>query len=806
MISTVIAEFKETTLLGNLNINYMKKNDNKAVKNVFHEYGFKQIINQPTRITNTSSTLIDCVLTTNENIISTHDVIPTSISDHDMVGYVRKMNHCKVAPKVIRCRNFSRYNHESLKADLKDVDWEPLYSISDVNNAWLFIKDSLLNAFDKHAPIIRKRVKGRFCPWLTAEIRQKMNNRDKLLRKARKTQNETDWNNYRKLRNNCTNDIRLAKSNFNQNLLAENSKHPRKFWQTIKQIFPVKSKSNAAPSRYLENETTNTRSTDPKEKVNMFCNFFTNVASFLKRSSIHLKDFVWHYHKNNTLKTCKSFRFGYVSVVFVRKELKKLKRHKATGCDDLPPGLLKDCADEISHPLHYLINLSLKTAEIPTEWKHALVTPIYKSGSSSKVDNYRPISIIPILAKILEKSVHSQLIDFLEENHLLSSQQFGYRRNRSTSIAATLFIDNIRKELDRGNLVGAVFIDLSKAFDTVGHSIILSKLTSYGINGNELNWFTNYLFNRTQQVVKDSVKSDSMHVTCGVPQGSILGPLLFLIYFNDFENVLRKANTVMFADDTVIYFADKCANKIENVLNNEMKHINSYFIENDLVINLKKGKTESMLFGTAPKLKAIPDDMHLKYEFTEINKTTNYKYLGSVIDPKLSLNENFDRSCKKASSRLRLLKALRTNIDNNTAATIYNVMITPLIMFNSTIKLNFSNTQLNRLSSLDNRATQISKIAIPSTRDLIVRNACKMVYKCIQKESCYNLHNYFQILSHEKFTRNNAYIVQLPKVKLETAKSGFYFMGAKLYNSLPLDIRKSNSFYEFNTKIKGHTF
>ena len=186
----------------------------------------------------------------------------------------------------------------------------------------------------------------------------------------------------------------------------------------------------------------------------------------------------------------------------------KLKRNKATGDDDLPPGLLKDCASEIASPLCFIINLSLQHAEIPSDWRHALISPIFKSRSVSNPNNYRPISILLTLSKILERCVHQQLMEYLEVNNLLSRCQYGYRRMRSTDLAATLLLDSFRKEVDKGNLAGVVFMDLSKAFDTIAHSTLLGKLTTYGINNKELDWFTSYLFNRTQQVVLDNVTSE----------------------------------------------------------------------------------------------------------------------------------------------------------------------------------------------------------------------------------------------------------------------------------------------------------
>ena len=188
-------------------------------------------------------------------------------------------------------------------------------------------------------------------------------------------------------------------------------------------------------------------------------------------------------------------------------------------------------------------------------------------------------------------------MDHLERNNLLSDTQFGYRKERSTDIAATLFVDNIRKNIDTGELLGAIFIDSTKAFDTVSHTVLSSKLSTYGIKGVELEWLTNYLFRRKQQVVIQNTKSEC-EFSCGVPQGTILGPVLFLLYFNHFSKSLSKSEVLMFADDTVVFYAGKSAEEIEPVSSSELENIFRYSIKNDLIVNLRKGKTEALIFGT----------------------------------------------------------------------------------------------------------------------------------------------------------------------------------------------------------------
>ena len=301
-----------------------------------------------------------------------------------------------------------------------------------------------------------------------------MNDRDKLLRKARKTKSHTDWTSYKRMRNFCTGEVRCAKASYHQNLLNENCGNPRKFWATIKSIFPTQScKLSVQPI--------------DGEKTKKFSDYFKNAISMLKRKSMPLINFTWQFGTKLPSRTNERFSFGYISKVFVEKELRTLRRNKSTGLDDLPPGLLKDCAAHICGPLCHILNLSIKNATVPAIWKTAKITPIFKSGDHEFPENYRPISV---LSKIMEKAVYNQLIDFLERNKLLSESQFGFQKRRFTKMAAALLCDDIRSEMDKGNLVGVVFLDLTKAFDTIGHASSLNKLFVYGVKGKELEWFT----------------------------------------------------------------------------------------------------------------------------------------------------------------------------------------------------------------------------------------------------------------------------------------------------------------------------
>ena len=339
--------------------------------------------------------------------------------------------------------------------------------------------------------------------------------------------------------------------------------------------------------------------TSDQGMATIFNKFFTSVAERLKSTQsnqVSLSD----VSDVPNLASVKNFEFNDVSVDFVRKELSSLKVNKSSGLRDIHTPFLKTGADVLAAPLTYIFNLSLHNAIIPRSWKCATVTPLHKDGSVSDPNNFRPISVLPVVMKIFNRAVRSQIYQHLSTNKLLSSHQSGFRPGHSTTTCLLDVSDFILKNMDQGCLTGGLFLDLSKAFDLIDHSILKFKLAHVGILDYALHWFDNYLTGRTQTVCVHGTSSEPMDLNFEVPQGSVLGPLLFLIFINDLPNCVKQSKVVLYADDTALFFVNKDVMTIERVLEEELNSLNNWFHENGVIVNCSK--TNATVFGTSQRL------------------------------------------------------------------------------------------------------------------------------------------------------------------------------------------------------------
>ena len=315
-------------------------------------------------------------------------------------------------------------------------------------------------------------------------------------------------------------------------------------------------------------------------------------------------------------------------------------------------------------------------------------------------------------------------------------------------LACNLLVNDIHKNIDNGLLMGEIYLDLSKAFDTVSHLYLLSKLPSYGINGNELTWFQNYLFNRKQHIFYDGHLSKAFPVFRGVPQGSILGPTLFLLHLDDIDNCLRHSSIIKYADDTVIYVSGNDSESIQKKLNADPVKVHNWLTENDLSITLKKGKTEIMIFGTSIRVKkAAP--LNIQIKGTSINQTSSYKYSGTHLDSTLALNGNFNSKYKKLSSRLRLLSKLRPNLNVKSTKLIYMNIVIPVFTYCGNVNLNLSRTSLGKIDRIHEQAvgiiTKTNTVKLTPVKNYVKRHACQIVTTSITRQLPAPMTKYFEL-------------------------------------------------------------
>ena len=325
-----------------------------------------------------------------------------------------------------------------------------------------------------------------------------------------------------------------------------------------------------------------------------------------------------------------------------------------------------------------MINKSIESGHVPVTMKLAKVVPIYKSKDKQMLNNYRPISLLPIFSKILEKVIHHKLFNFLDINNTLFSSQYGFRKNHSTVNAVTELVSHVIKAMDRKENTIGVFLDLSKAFDTVNHNIMLRKLEFYGIRGIALQWFKHYLSGRKQYVMFNNTQSSMQYITCGVPQGSVLGPLLFLIYINDIPNCLKHSKSIVFADDTTIFTSCNNMNTLYNNMNGDLANLINWFKANKLSLNI--AKTNYILFRSS-KFVNLGDNLKLYAGADEIIRNVRCKFLGIVIDDKLCWLDHINAINIKLSRSLYILNSVKNMLPNFILRQIYYTMVQPYLTY-----------------------------------------------------------------------------------------------------------------------------
>jgi hypothetical protein len=554
---------------------------------------------------------------------------------------------------------------------------------------------------------------------------------------------------------------------------------------------------------------------DASEIANGFNNYFVNIGQTLANKIKSFSGSAIDLLPSRNLQS--SLFFEPVSPTETFNVINSLKPKTSCGYDHISPKLIKNSAKFLSEPLTYISNTSFQTGIFPSNMKIAKVVPIFKSNDNTQFNNYRPISILPAFSKILEKLVHKRLYHYLNTNKLLSMSQYGFQRHMSTEQAILEFQDRIVDNLASKKWCSGIFLDLSKAFDTLDHAILLSKMHHLGVRGIALQWFKSYLSNRSQFVELENIKSSHKAITCGVPQGSILGPLLFLVYINDIVDHITNCNAILFADDTTIIFNDINFDNLILKMNETLTSIYKWLCLNKLSLNVDK--TNYVLFRRPQrKLPYQPEVLIDSKKITHVKET---KFLGVYIDENMSWKKHCNVVASKCLKVVSILTRLKHSLPMNILLTIYSSLFLPHISYAITAWGNCSTKDFKRLSILQKKAIRIiSKSRYNShtqplfkvtkmltIEDLYRLDCCKILFKVRQNilkpyfinalRPNYAVHTYNTRQTNDIFQQNVTMSIQsqLLNHKISTA-----------WNKLPISLKSDNftSIHSFTRALKTY--
>ena len=793
----------EVFILGDFNCNMLQKNRlSGAINDLCKARNLAQFVDEPTRITETSSTMIDLILSNSANALDcqVHDI---GLSDHCFVSIKRGNLKIPRYPKFIECRSFKKFTQETFLERLGDLDWSNVLKAADADIAAQAFNDNVLGVLDILAPITKKRVRESSPQWVTEDLIKSIRKRDYLKKVASRSKNEMDWQNFKQQRNFVINLKNRLKNQYFQNKIDDNKDNSKKLWKTLNTLIPNDKKSNNI-THFLTDE--GKEISDKKEIAETFNRFFSTVGS--KLASV--------FPFSSTSHICpkpvyNNFMFGHISLSTVTKIISGLDNGKATGLDGICVKSLKTGSPILAYYLTHIYNLSLRTGIVPKCWKKKRVTPLFKKGDTDDVNNYRPISILPVTMKIFEKIVHYQISEFLEANKIISEFQSGFRNGHSTDTAVSCVSDYVLGEVAKKNYVGAVLVDLKKAFDTVDHLILLKKLYCYGIRDVPFDWFRSYLSCRKQCSVVGDVRSSFMDEgNYGVPQGSVLGPFLFLIYINDiFDCISSKTFCHLYADDTVIIQSAKSPEELKIGLEMQLEYLSAWFYCNKLSVNT--GKTEVIFFGRKQKVNECKDLPPLSFQNCEIKPKSDVKYLGVVFDEGLTWEKQAAYVRQKAYLGLNKIRRVSSIIDNDTKRLLINALVFPHLGY---CVSTWSNTLSHVKKRFDSLSRQIDRITPmnKSFSSMVNYSTALMAFKAVNKICPTYLSKRFVLCRPAEdapgmLTRagaENKLRVQRNQNKFDS--KSFLHNATNVWNNLPNDLRQTKSLLTFKSKARSHFY
>ena len=494
--------------------------------------------------------------------------------------------------------------------------------------------------------------------------------------KFKKSRQYEDNLKYKKPPNNVQALIKKKKRNFVNGKLEDNIGKPKELWKTLKSL-GLSEKSKTSSKICLGNDRN--LSFDPKTNAETFMIFFSNLAKNLVNKlpiapNRFGLDTVKNYYEKLNLEG-KDFSFSNVTEDTVSKLLNNINPSKASGLDNLAGKFLKEGASVLKCPITQICNLSISHSVFPDKCKHAKLKPLFKKGITTDPKNYRPISLLPLISKIIEKIIHDKTLCYLDENKIIYSLQSGFRSHHSTNSCLSYLSTKVLCGFDKGLLTGMILIDLQKAFDTIDHEMLLNKMHYLGFSTSAINWFRSYLAKRTFLVNVDESYSNPGDLNCGVPQGSILGPLLFLLYVNDMPQAV-SCDLLLYADDSCLVFQANDFDEIEFKLNQDFNNLCDWFVDNKLSIHFGEDKTKSIIFGNQQKLRNLRN-LDIRHGDVKIKQYTKVTYLGCILDNKLSGESMATQALGKINGRLKFLYRKQKFFTYSMRRLLCNALIQP---------------------------------------------------------------------------------------------------------------------------------
>ena len=817
----------EIVILGDFNIDYKNKMSINYRKLKFFERSnsLDQQISTTTRNTLNSSSLLDIVFT-NMKFIKEAGTLDSFLSDHQPVFLLKKKRkNCEKSEQRFEGRSYRLYNKQEFINNITSKNWKFFFDASDPTEAWNEMLNIITEEANRQCPVRSFKIRNTKPSWLTNELIEQMKDRDYFYNKAKNFGHEDDWNIAKFHRNQVNFNVRRAKADYIKDQLRHNEGNSAKFWRTIKQIMPHKKGSIGNAKITIQNEG---GVFQDKEAANLMNTYFASLGA-VTAGSQNVTEIDETIDRNNsepeTLETPNSSKDSNSEKdkddaelkleLFSENEVKilvdKINISKSSGISLLSSKLLKDSFQALIGKLTYLFNFSITSAIFPTQWKEALVIPIPKVTNPTESSNYRPISLLPLPGKILEKLVHNQLSFFLEENNLLSDNQFGFRKQRSTAHAVSQVLNQIYTNINRSAVTVAIYLDVSKAFNSVQHVTLLSKLRQMNLSQNALLWITSYLENRKQRTLVNSSYSNLIPVQQGVPQGSVLGPLFYIIYANDIAREIKASGYTFYADDTVLYTQKKDLFLATKLLQNDLHRLSEWCLKNDVVINAEK--TKVMFFGSKVKIESmeLPD---FYINGANIERAKTYTYLGIKLDEQLTLDTHANCLIKRVSNKIYQLKRIRSFITKKAALLIYKNMILPILEYGDIFLHSASQKVRKKLQILQNKALKcaLEKDKYFNTDDL--HQEAKLM-KLNDRRHVHVLLHMFQLAQMPNFKLWKAYQptgtrTRSSKKKLFTSrrptnekyKKSITYQGPKLWNYLPGHIQKLDTYHEFKKEVK----